>query len=150
MEKQIVYIKDRLDDKIEYLQMIQEPISRMSTVSAIFKGFSATVVAGIATFAYNEINILILILSFLPVVAFNALDIYYLQMEKKYRYLYEQVRTDKHIVDFAINIDFNDEEQKNAKATLCDCMKSPSIFLFYPMIFVILAIVVILKMNNFL
>jgi len=36
------------EGKIEYLQMIQEPISRMSTISAIFKGFAATIVAGIA------------------------------------------------------------------------------------------------------
>ena len=36
------------EGKTEYLQMIQEPISRMSTVSAIFKGFAATIVSGIA------------------------------------------------------------------------------------------------------
>ena len=56
------------DGKIEYLQMIQEPICRMSTISAIFKGFAATIVAGIAALTYCEVNTWVLGLSFVPVV----------------------------------------------------------------------------------
>ena len=56
------------EGKLEYLQMIQEPICRMSTISAIFKGFAATIVAGIAALTYCEVNVLILGLSFVPVV----------------------------------------------------------------------------------
>lgn len=40
-------------EKLGYLQLIQEPICRMSTISAIFKGFAATVVAGISMIAYS-------------------------------------------------------------------------------------------------
>ena len=87
------------EKKIAYLQMIQEPISRMSTASAIFKGFAATVVAGIAALTYCEVNTWILTLSFVPVLLFLLLDIYYLKLEKRYRYLYEQVRTDIHVVE---------------------------------------------------
>lgn len=36
------------EDKAAYLHMIQEPICRMSTISAVFKGFAATIVSGIA------------------------------------------------------------------------------------------------------
>ena len=60
-------------DKLGYLQLIQEPICRMSTISAIFKGFAAAIVGGIA---------MVLGLSFLPVFAFAMLDIYYLKLEK--------------------------------------------------------------------
>ena len=35
------------DGKKEYLQMLQEPICRMSTISAIFKGFAATIDVGV-------------------------------------------------------------------------------------------------------
>ena len=59
------------EGKVEYLQMIQEPICRMSTISAIFKGFAATVVAGIAALPYNEVNTWILGLSFAPVILFR-------------------------------------------------------------------------------
>lgn len=65
------------DGKTEYLQMIQEPICRMSTISAIFKGFAATIVAGIATLTYTDVNTLVLFLSFIPVLSFAMLDIYY-------------------------------------------------------------------------
>lgn len=74
------------ENKIAYLQMLQEPINRMSTPSAIFKGFAATIVSGIAALSYCEMNTLVLGLSFVPVALFCILDIYYLQLEKKYRY----------------------------------------------------------------
>lgn len=52
------------DGKKEYLQMIQEPICRMSTISAIFKGFAATIVAGISLISYSTTSVLILGLHF--------------------------------------------------------------------------------------
>ena len=130
------------EHKIAYLQMIQEPISRMSTASAIFKGFAATIVAGIATLTYRDVNIWILGLSFMPVLLFALLDIYYLKLEKKYRYLYEQVRTDEHKVDFSMKLTVDDNA---AKASILGCIKSPSIWLFYPMMIVILIIVLYLR-----
>lgn len=133
--------------KLEYLQMIQEPICRMSTISAIFKGFAATIVAGIAALTYSEINIWILGLSFVPVVAFAFLDIYYLKNEKKYRFLYEQVRTGAHEVNFSMQLTKNNAA---AKSRVWDCIKSPSIWLFYPIMFVILMIVFIFKMRGVL
>ena len=123
------------ENKIAYLQMIQEPIGRMSTASAIFKGFAATIVAGIAALSYCDVNTYILGLSFVPVLLFALLDIYYLQLEKKYRYLYEQVRTDEHEVDFSMKLT---KDNKSAKAKVIDCIKSLSICLFYPAMITIL------------
>lgn len=123
------------ENKIAYLQMIQEPIGRMSTASAIFKGFAATIVAGIAALSYCDVNTYILGLSFVPVLLFALLDIYYLQLEKKYRYLYEQVRTDEHEVDFSMKLT---KDNKSAKARVIDCIKSLSIWLFYPAMITIL------------
>jgi len=133
------------DGKIEYLQMIQEPICRMSTISAIFKGFAATIVAGIAALTYCEVNVWVLGLSFLPVVVFSFLDIYYLKVEKKYRFLYEQVRTGAHEVDFSMQLTNNNAV---AKSRIWDCIKSPSIWLFYPIMFAILIIVFIFKVRG--
>lgn len=130
------------EHKIAYLQMIQEPISRMSTASAIFKGFAATIVAGIATLTYRDVNIWILGLSFMPVLLFTLLDIYYLKLEKKYRYLYEQVRTGEHEADFSMKLMVDTE---TARAGAWDCIKSPSIWLFYPMMIVILVAVLYLR-----
>ena len=133
------------ENKIAYLQMIQEPIGRMSTASAIFKGFAATIVAGIAALSYCDVNTYILGLSFVPVLLFALLDIYYLQLEKKYRYLYEQVRTDEHEVDFSTKLT---KDKKAAKARIWDCVKSPSIWLFYPAMIAILSAVMYMRLKG--
>ena len=135
------------EGKIEYLQMIQEPISRMSTVSSIFKGFSATIVSGIAALTYCEVNTVVLALSFVPVLMFALLDVYYLKLEKKYRYLFDQVRKDEHPIDFALELT---KDNTAAKSRVWDCVKSPSIWLFYPVMITILIVVYVLKMKGVL
>lgn len=136
------------DGKKEYLQILQEPICRMSTISAIFKGFAATIVAGISVISYSSTNAWILGLSFLPVLAFAVLDIYYLKLERKFRFLFEQVRLDKHEIDFSMKLTNDPLEIISARARTWDCIKSPSIYLFYPMMLLILATVLILKLTN--
>lgn len=136
------------EGKKEYLQMLQEPICRMSTISAIFKGFAATIVAGISAISYETTNVWILALSFLPVFAFAILDVYYLKLERKFRFLFEQVRLDKHGVDFSMKLTSDPLEIISAKARTWDCIKSPSIYLFYPLMLLVLAAVLILKITN--
>lgn len=136
------------NDKNTYLQMIQEPINRMSTMSSIYKGFCSTIVAGITGLSLGEnSNIFVVVLSFLPVLAFASLDIYYLMLERGFRYLYEQVASGEHECNYKmdpIRIG-NVTEMKKAKATVVDCIKSPSFWLFYPLMFAIIIIVIVLK-----
>lgn len=134
--------------KKEYLQMLQEPICRMSTISAIFKGFAASIVAGISVITYSTTNLWVLGLSFLPVLAFAVLDIYYLKLERKFRFLFEQVRLDKHEIDFSMKLTNDPLEIISAKARTWDCIKSPSIYLFYPLMLLILVAVFVLKCTN--
>lgn len=136
------------DGKKEYLQMLQEPICRMSTISAIFKGFAATIVAGISAISYSTTNLWVLGLSFLPVLAFAILDVYYLKLERKFRFLFNQVRQDKHEINFSMNLTSDPLEIISAKARTWDCIKSPSIYLFYPLMLLILIAVFVLKCTN--
>ena len=139
----------RMDEKkIAYLQMIQEPIGRMSTSSAIFKGFSATIVAGIASLSYKDLNVWVMVLSFLPVVAFALLDVYYLTLERRYRFLYERVLSGGHKTDFSMRLSLDKNEKKQAKARIRDCVKSPSIYLFYPLMIAVLLTICIFKMKG--
>ena len=137
-----------MEGKTEYLQMLQEPICRMSTISAIFKGFAATIVSGVSIISYETTNVIVLALSFLPVLAFATLDIYYLILERKFRFLYDQVREDKHEIDFSMALTNDKEEIVVAKARIRDCIKALSIVLFYPMMLMILLIVFIMKLTN--
>ena len=134
--------------KKEYLQMLQEPICRMSTISAIFKGFAATIVASISMIQYENTSVWILGLSFLPVLAFAVLDIYYLKLERKFRFLYEQIRLGRHEIDFSMRLTNDPLEIISAKARTWDCIKSPSIYLFYPLMTTILTIVIALKIKG--
>lgn len=136
------------EDKRAYLQMLQEPICRMSTISAIFKGFAATIVAGISAISYASTNIWVLGLSFLPVLAFAILDVYYLKSERKFRFLFDQIRLDKHEIDFSMKLTNDPLEIISAKASTWDCIKSPSIYLFYPLMIAILVVVMILKTSG--
>lgn len=52
------------EDKIAHLQMIQGVIDRMSTSAAIYKGFAATIVTGIAAISFTEVSAWILLIAF--------------------------------------------------------------------------------------
>ena len=136
------------NDKSAYLQMIQEPIGRMSTNSAIFKGFAAAIVAGVSALTYKDVHVWVLGLSFLPVLAFAMLDVYYHTLERKFRFLFEQVRKGEHDIDFSMELTLDPVEILRAKARVWDCMKSPSIYLFYPMMMAILIAVFLLKLKG--
>lgn len=120
---------------LSYLQMIQGTIDRMATSSAIFKGFTATIVAGgVSVISFLDVNGWILFLSFIPVLCFMSLDVYYLQLERRYRFLYEQVRTNQKDLDFNLRppqvkeiLIIDDKEN----VRIWSCLKSPSIALFY-------------------
>ena len=124
--------------KKEHLAMIQEPIGRMSTASSVFKGFSATIVSGLAVLSNDGIKIVILVLSFLPVLSFAALDIYYLRKEKMYRGLYNDVLNNLHPIDFSMTIPKEKAFEMRAEASFLNCIKSPSILLFYPTMLLVL------------
>lgn len=134
--------------RIQYLQMIQDMISRMSTSSALFKGFSATIVAGISMISYCQQNIVIILLSFVPVAVFAILDIYYLRLERKMRYLYGLVREGNHICDFNMEFEVEKAKYKNAGMRGIDLIKSPSIYIFYPAMIMILIIVLGMKIGG--
>ena len=72
------------EDKIAHLQMIQGVIDRMSTSAAIYKGFAATIVTGIAAISFTEVSTWILLIAFFPVGCFLVMDTYYLKLEKQY------------------------------------------------------------------
>jgi hypothetical protein len=104
------------ENKPDYLCMIQEAIGRMSTTSSILKGFAATVVTGIAAISFTDVNRYVLLLSVCPIISFMALDVHYLQQERRFRYLFDMVRQDKHDLDFAMKVVVPKEDIKGQKS----------------------------------
>lgn len=140
--------KDMFDEKtIQYLQMIQSVIERMSTTSAIFKGFCATIVAGVLAVFFTELNKWILVLTIIPVSCFLMLDIYYLRLEKRFRALYISVREGKKEVDFDLTPP-SIKALRIGDAGLWSCFKSPSIYLFYIPVLITSALIIYLKFRG--
>lgn len=136
------------EGKVEYLAMVQEAICRMSTTSGIHKGFSATVITGIAAVSFTDINEWVLLLSVFPVLSFLALDVYYLSLERKFRYLFNLIRTDEKEIDFSMSIEVSKGEKRVAKNGIWDCLISPSIWLFYLPSVLILGVIIIMKFKG--
>ena len=137
-------VKEMEENRITYLQMIQSSIDRMSTSSAIFKGFAATVFIGLAAISFTEVSSLILWLSLIPVLCFAIMDVFYLQLERRYRYLYEQVRKGKTDVTFELappKVKYIKHEclqnKQECNVSIWSCIKSISISGFYPLLFLL-------------
>lgn len=135
--------KNTIDYKVSYLQMIQNIIGRMSTASAVFKGFCATIITGTFALSFTKNNKWLLIISLIPLICFCIIDIYYLQLEKRYRILYRMVKDGVHIIDFDLTPP--KEKSLSREASICKCLKSPSIYLFYPPLIIIGLIIILLK-----
>lgn len=131
------------EEQIVYLQMIQGAIDRMSGTSAIFKGFCATIITGVSAVSFTDINKWILLLAISPVVCFLIMDIYYLQLEKRFRMLYDQVRNGQH----SINFELTPPKIKGIKSIFY-CLKSLSIILFYVPAIIIAIVVVAFKFKG--
>ena len=82
------------EDQRLHLQMIQDIITRMNTNSFQLKTMSITIVSALLALYSVNSNHLILLLTIIPIVIFWALDSYYLQQERKFRGLYNEIISD--------------------------------------------------------
>lgn len=128
---------------ITYLGMIQTEIDRMATTSAIMKGFAATIMAGVSAISMNETAQWQLICAFAPLIFFCVLDMYYLKLERRYRYLFDQVRRGEHETDFDLCPPSTLRDIRAAGAQWWDVLSSKSIWMFYLPLLVIAAIIVL-------
>lgn len=93
---------DKIEAKIRYLEMIQNVIQRMASNSFQLKGWAVTLVGIMGAITFNNIDMIVHALLFLPLFAFWGLDAYYLMLERRYRLLYKNVAVGNKVVDFAL------------------------------------------------
>ena len=129
-----------MENKIKHLEMIQAIITRMAQNSFMIKGWSLTLV--VAMFAFvPKTACLFIPIAIIPVLIFTCLDAYYLQLERRYRKLYDIVRNkDETEINFQLKII---EECKTISNNYLNCIFSRSILLFYVPIFVVLIGIII-------
>lgn len=94
------------EDKVAHLQMIQGIITRMGQNSFQIKGWAIGIMIAIFSFAGEQSNTRCILFTIVPLIIMWFLDSYYLQLERKFRLLYDDVRVSEESRDYDMN--FND------------------------------------------
>lgn len=128
--------------KIKHLEMIETIIERMAKNCFQLKTWTMTLLTAIAALFSKESDQRFMLFIFIPVIGFWLMDTFYLQMERKYRFLYKNVaEKDENDIDFNLDTDFASGTSSDMKQ-LCffRCMFSITEMLFYPVILVATAV----------
>lgn len=80
------------EDRRQHLGFVQSAIGRMSSASAVAKGWALTIATTAYGYAGTKHSILVALLGIFAVLLFAALDTRYLREERKYRTLYDAAR----------------------------------------------------------
>lgn len=142
MEDRYLEGVDSVDAKIQHLQMIQGIISRMAGNSFLLKGWAVTLIAGIFALSSNDTDQRYFLVAYIPILIFWGLDSYYLCQERRYRKLYDLVRSkDNEHIDFSMNISADDTVDE--KTTYRNCILSVTELWFYFPLALLSAIIII-------
>lgn len=137
-------LQRNMENKLKYLEFIQNIINRMSSNSFALKGWSVTLIAGIFALAAKDVNRVYFLIAYVPIVTFWGLDSYYLKEERIFRYLYDQARLkDVNDVDFSMNIRNVINSGDKEKVSWINCIFSVSEICFYLPLTIISTIIVI-------
>ena len=80
------------EEKIKYLEFIQNIVTRMNQNSFMIKGWTVAIVSALLAIYANKENKLFILISIFPVLIFMFLDSYYLWQKRKFRHLYNKVK----------------------------------------------------------
>lgn len=136
-------------DKVKHLEFIQNVITRMNTNSFQIKGMSITIIAAFCAVYAAKPNVIFIFISIIPTLMFWTLDAYYLQQERKFRFIYDNVCGLKALMTvplFSMPIDkikeiINLDKETKKKLRYCNAFWSESICNIYLSLILLLAIV---------
>mgnify|MGYP001045497975 CR=1 FL=1 len=126
-----------MESKCRHLEMTVRIIERMEKNSFLIKGWAMTLVVAITALFANDSEKKFILVIFIPIVVFWFLDAFYLQIEKKYRILYQAICQKKSKeIDFSMDINslaFDEKDRKEVCFTRCLFSFSEMIF-YLPLI----------------
>ena len=126
--------------------MIQNTITRMANNSFLLKGWAVTLLAGIFALVWEKDGLLHYLLAYIPVFMFWFLDAYYLQQERLYRGLYDEVRQSSTNILFSMS-----PPSTSTKNSYCyiNVLFSKTEVGFYVPLIVLITVVLIVTTFNF-
>lgn len=118
-----------MENKVKHLEMINGIINRLGSDSFKLKGWSVTLAAGIFALSSKDSKYVFFLVVYVPLIVFWILDTYYLQLERKYRNLYDKVRQlEEKDIDFSMNLT---KDLFTEKTRFFRCFFSVSEIIFY-------------------
>lgn len=79
------------NNKIKHLEFIQSTITRMNQNSFQIKGWMITLVSALLALYASSEKVAYILIAIVPVIVFWLLDAYYLQQERRFRGVYNDV-----------------------------------------------------------
>lgn len=135
-----------MEEKIKHLEMIQNIIQKMTNNSFLLKGWVVTLIVAVFILADKTTNQNYFWIGYVPIITFWFLDSYYLLLERKYIFLYDEVRKNGGEVDFNLSIvDITYKKVCNQKLKVIRCVFSISEVGFYLPLGVIMAIIYFIR-----
>ena len=80
-----------MENKIKHLEFIQSTITRMNQNSFQIKGWMITLVSALLALYASSEKVVYILIAIVPAVVFWFLDAYYLQQERRFRGVYNDV-----------------------------------------------------------
>lgn len=133
--------KINMENKIKHLEFIQLVITRMNVNSFLLRGWSVTLVAALFAFAAKDTNIEYVLITYISTTLFWILDGYYLSQERKYRDLYNKIRTKE---ESEIDFDMNATLMNNNKNSWISSLFSITNIIFYGTLIAITLVVMLI------
>ena len=141
-----------MEDKIKHLEFVQNIMSRLSKNSFQLKGWMTTIVSALLALFVNSSNVLYIFIAIIPTLVFWFLDTYYLQQERKFRGLYDDIIAGE-IPNFEMSIEnykYDQKDTKTKKYCYCKVLFSKTLWPLYGLLaFSLLFVGIILSVNSF-
>ena len=132
------------DNKRKHLEFIQAAISRMAGHLFLLKGWTITLIAALFALSAKDANKAYVLIAYFPAVVFWVLDGYFLSQERRFRALYDHVRTlDESKIDFSMNTAPYQDDWRN---TWAGAMFSLTLLTYYgSLVALMLALMVMIR-----
>jgi len=118
-----------MEEKIKHLEFVQNVITRMNTNSFQLKGWAITIVSALLALYASSTNVIYIFIAIVPTLIFGFIDASYLQRERKFIGLYDDIMNDK-VKLFSMSIEkykYNKKDKETKKYCYCKVFWSGTI-----------------------
>lgn len=128
-----------MSNKSDHLKIVEDVVTRLAANSFALKGWSVTVVAALLALSTAVTDrIAVMEVSIVPLLMFWILDGYYLDQERRFRVLYDEVRAKTEgEIDFSMTPNGN-------TAGWVSAMLSKTVLIFYGALLAVMLVLLVL------